>query len=310
MSSSMKWKKLGQIITPNTINREWMITHAMDPTVDHIEGDLFRVYFCGRNTQNQSLIGYADIDINKPQKIIKTPQNPILGLGALGSFDDNGVTASCIITNKNQKLLYYIGWKPRSTTRFGLMTGLAISEDQGESFKRFSKAPILKLTDREPYSILTAPFVLKDNKDWKMWYVSCEGWEHADLPKYNIKLATSSDGFEWIQSGTVCLDFKNEKETAIARPCVLKEKGIYRMWLSYKTIEKTYRIGYAESDDGINWIRMDESVGIDVSENGWDSEMIEYPYVFTHKGQKFMFYNGNQYGTYGAGLAVLEKDKF
>jgi hypothetical protein len=304
----MKWKKLGQIITPEKVNRDWMVTHAMDPTVDHIEGDLFRFYFCGRNTENQSLIGYVDIDLKNPTKILKSPVEPILGLGSLGAFDDNGVTASCIVNHEGKKFLYYIGWKPRSTTRFGLMTGLAISEDGGENFYRYSKAPILNLTDREPYAILTAPYVLKDEKDWKMWYVSCEGWIHADLPTYNIKLATSRDGIQWTQDGVVCLDFKDKEETAIARPCVQKDNGIYRMWLSYKTLSQTYRIGYAESDDGINWERMDDKVGITTSAEGWDSEMIEYPYVFEHKGIKYMAYNGNGYGVNGAGLAVLESD--
>jgi len=50
---------------------------------------------------------------------------------------------------------------------------------------------------------------------------------------------------------------------------------------------------------------MDNNVGIEVSESGWDSEMIQYPYVFNHKGNKYMFYNGNGYGANGAGLAVL-----
>ena len=44
------------------------------------------------------------------------------------------------------------------------MSGLAISKDNGNNF-RFSKAPILKLTDKEPYSILTAPYVLKKAVD-------------------------------------------------------------------------------------------------------------------------------------------------
>ena len=99
-------------------------------------------------------------------------------------------------------------------------------------------------------------------------------------------------------------------ETALARPCVINEHGIYRMWLSYKTKEETYRIGYAESVNGLDWIRLDDEVGIDISSSGWDSEMIEYPYVFNHKGSKYMVYNGNGYGTNGAGLAVLESDKF
>lgn len=302
----MAWKKIGQIITPEKVNRKWMKTHAMDPTVDFLYDDIFRIYFCGRNENNQSLIGYVDIDINDPFKIIESPEEPILGLGTLGAFDDNGVTASCIINHNGEKYLYYIGWKPRSTTRFGLMTGLAISKDNGNTFRRYSRAPILSLTDREPYSILTAPYVIKDKDEWMMWYVSCEGWVHADLPKYNIKLATSRDGINWVQDAIVCLDFKDENETALARPCILKEDGIFKMWLSYKTLDQTYRIGYAESDDGINWTRFDERAGITISEEGWDSEMIEYPYVFNHKGKKYMAYNGNGYGQNGAGLAVLE----
>jgi hypothetical protein len=47
--------------------------------------------------------------------------------------------------------------------------------------------------------------------------------------------------------------------------------------------------------------------GINVSESGWDCEMIEYPYVFEDKDQRYMLYNGNGYGKTGIGLAVLEK---
>ena len=85
----MNWRKLGQIITPENINRDWMVTHAMDPTVDLVEGDVYRFYFCGRNDSNQSLIGYADIDLNDPTTILCAPKKPVLGLGSLGAFDDN-----------------------------------------------------------------------------------------------------------------------------------------------------------------------------------------------------------------------------
>ena len=123
---------------------------------------MFIEFFCGRNIKNQSLIGYFDIDLKYP-KILNISKKPVLELGSLGAFDDNGVTASCPVRiSKNKIYLYYIGWKPKSTTRYSLMTGLAISNNNGKTFKRFSKAPILKLTNREPYSILTAPFVLKE----------------------------------------------------------------------------------------------------------------------------------------------------
>ncbi len=302
------WKKLGRVICPEKLNYDWIKTHAMDPTVTQIKEDIFRVYYCGRNEKNQSLIGYSEFDINYPKDIIYTSEKEVLGLGELGCFDDNGVTASCIVDHEEKKYLYYIGWKPRCTTRFGLMTGLAISHDNGISFKRHSRAPILNLTDREPFPILTAPYVLKlDNNKWYMWYVSCEGWIHPDLPTYNIKIAFSKDGINWDQPGKVSLDFQ-ENEVALARPCVLKEDNIFKMWIAYKTKEQSYRIGYAESNDGIDWVRKDHLSKIDISQEAddWDHEMIEYPYVFTHKNRKYMFYNGNGYGTNGAGLAVYE----
>ena len=61
-----------------------------------------------------------------------------------------------------------------------------------------------------------------------------------------------------------------------------------------------------ESKDGIAWERRDEEAGIDVSPSGFDSDMIEYSYVFEHKGVKYMMYNGNNYGYGGVGLAVAE----
>jgi hypothetical protein len=51
---------------------------------------------------------------------------------------------------------------------------------------------------------------------------------------------------------------------------------------------------------------MDERVGIHVSANGWDSEMIEYAFVFDLNGDRFMIYNGNDFGKTGLGYARLE----
>ena len=67
-----------------------------------------------------------------------------------------------------------------------------------------------------------------------------------------------------------------------------------------------YRIGYAESNDGIEWTRKDESVNLDVSESGWDSQMVAYPAVFEIAGKTIMLYNGNNFGATGFGYAELE----
>jgi len=283
-----------------------MQTHAMVPTAELLGGDLLRVYFSGRDKLNRSHIGYAELDITNPGRIVAFSESPVLSPGQLGCFDDNGVTSSWVVEENNKKYLYYIGWKPRSTTRMSVIAGLAISADGGRTFERASKAPILHLSDQEPYSILTAPCVLREGRVWRMWYVSGTEWVNPDLPRYNIKYAESDDGIAWNQSGLVCIDSMSREETALARPCVLKEEGFYRMWYSWKAEGSTYRIGYAESENGLYWNRMDEKAGIDVSQSGWDSEMIEYAFVFKHGGAYYMLYNGNNYGSNGIGLAIAE----
>jgi len=299
-----EWKKRGLIIRPQK-RLWWMQTHAMLPTFDHCEGSLCRVYFSGRDATNCSHIGYAVIDINNGVKVLEYSLEPTLTIGELGCFDDNGVTPSCIVNHKGKKYMYYIGWNKRSKVRMSLVAGLAVSDDGGKTFKRFSKAPLLERTNSEPYNILTAPFVMVENDIWKMWYVSSLGWVHEDLPKYNIKYAESKDGIHWNRKGIVCIDFKSLDEHSLARPCVIKEKGIYKMWYSYKG--EHYRIGYAESNDGISWKRKDEEAGIDVSESSWDSEMIGLASVIKYKDEKYMVYNGNNYGKEGACLAVSDE---
>lgn len=303
----MKWKKIGLIAEPKTFNLKWWKSFGMDPCTLKLQGDVFRVFFCGRNEKNISMIGYFDYDLKKC-KIKKISKKPILMPGELGAFDDNGVTASCLIREKKYIYLYYIGWKPKSTTRYSLMTGLAISKNNGETFKRYSRSPILKLTNKEPFSILTAPYVMKvKNNKWFMWYVSCNEWVNKDYPKYDIKFASSSDGKNWIQKGLTSIHL-NKKERAVARPSVLYENGIYKMWFCYEKKVGRYKIGYAESHNGIKWKRNDKKANIHLGKkNEWDDKMIAYPHVIIHKKKKYMFYNGNNYGQDGVGLAIEEK---
>ena len=83
----------------------------------------------------------------------------------------------------------------------------------------------------------------------------------------------------------------------------------FRGSVNYRTDKaQSYRIGYAESKDGIEWTRKDDEVGIERSESGWDSVMMEYPFVYEHKGEKYLLYNGNGFGETGIGFAVLKEN--
>jgi hypothetical protein len=143
-----------------------------------------------------------------------------------------------------------------------------------------------------------------------MWYVSGVRWTIVNghpYPSNVIRSAHSTDGFSWESSDHICINFKDEDEFGLSRPWVVKDVDNYRMWYSIRCRSRPYRIGYAESEDGLNWRRMDDAVGIDRSDTGWDSEMVCYPCVVDVKGQRLMFYNGNRHGQSGFGYAVLEQ---
>jgi len=281
----------------------------MIPVPEKLEGSLYKIYYSGRDDRNISHIGYIIIDLNNINNIQKISADPILKPGEIGCFDDNGVTPSCVIKTNNKIYLYYIGWNPGHNVRMHLFGGLAVSKDNGETFKRYSRAPIIERCKENPF-LNTAPFVIKEQEEWLMYYVSGVEWIHKDLPRYNIQIATSDDGLEWKRDGTIAIDFKDDNEMALARPWVIKDDDIYKMWFSFKgdwNRDSHYRLGYAESTDGINWERMDECVGITVSKDGWDSEMIEYAAVVKYKEHYYMFYNGNDYGKNGIGVAIGTK---
>ena len=305
----MKWKKLGKLFEVNN-QSDWMYSYSSVPFAENIKHDKFKIYFSTRNKNNESSIGYIVVDLNDLTQILEISQEPLLTKGNLGTFDDSGTMASCLINIENKKYLYYIGWNLGITVPFRNSIGLAISTDNGKTFQKKFQGPILDRTKEEPY-FTASSCVLKENNIYKMWYLSCTGWEDKDnhlTHKYHIKYAESKDGINWDRTGIIAINYKDEYEYAISVPRVIKEDNKYKMWFSSRGTKEvhTYRIRYAESVNGINWNRKDDEVGIDVSKNGWDSEMICYPFVFDHKGKRYMLYNGNDYGKTGFGLAVLE----
>jgi hypothetical protein len=77
------------------------------------------------------------------------------------------------------------------------------------------------------------------------------------------------------------------------------------MFYSAGSIVDGYNLAYAESVDGLAWVRKDRDVGIERSTSGWDCSMQAYPAVVLQGKQTYLFYNGNNYGDDGFGFATL-----
>lgn len=299
-----RWRKLGLIYCPSG-EHDWLQSHAAVPIAEHLEGNTFKVYFSSRNKRNESFTGYLILDLTQPQHILDLSATPILCPGDLGEFDDSGAMATWLAHHNGETFLYYIGWNLGVTVPFRNSIGLAVGQG-GQTFHRYARGPILDRTMTEPHFVASC-CVIPGDDTWRMWYLCCTGWKiQRGKPehRYHLKYAESLDGVFWKREGLVAIDYSDETEYAISRPSVIRDKDCWRMWYSHRGA--SYRIGYAESHNGYKWERFDNRCGIDVSSSGWDSEMIEYPFVFDHAGARYMLYNGNGYGKTGFGLAVLE----
>ena len=308
----MIWKKIGRIFCADH-NSEFMETGGRAPVALHIRDDLFRVYFGSYDAKMRGKIYSLDFDLRDPRKVKNLVTKPIIDKGDVGFYDDNGIIPSSILTHSNRIYLYTIGFSLKNKIIFDAATGLAISMDNGKTFKKYL-GPVIDRTIYDP-CFAASPCVIFDDDIFKMWYVSCDYWEKLEKNKYkhfyNIKYKESIDGIHWNIKSSNAINYENRYEYAISRPSVIKDGANYKMWYSYREQQnvKTYRIGYAESIDGLNWTRKDSLMkNFDVSTEGWDSEMICYPFVFEHKGIRYMLYNGNGYGKTGFGLAVMEDD--
>ena len=299
-----RWRKLGLVFSP-VGEYDWMQTHAAVPIAMNIGDSHFKIFFSSRDRDGRSYTGYVIIDINSPNGIVDLSETPVLSPGSLGEFDDSGTMATWLCHQKGISYLYYIGWNLGVTVPFRNSIGLATSQDD-QKFDRYSNGPVMDRSLNEPHFCASC-CVIPGADMWRMWYLSCTEWQLRNGKpehRYHIKYATSDDGIFWKRDGIIAIDYANEEEFAISRPSVIQDADLWRMWYSYRG--PTYRIGYAESYDGLKWTRLDDLAGIEPSSTGWDSEMIEYPFVFDHKGQRYMLYNGNGYGKTGFGLAILE----
>jgi predicted GH43/DUF377 family glycosyl hydrolase len=303
----MAWKKLGNIFNPAGHN--WINSHAQVPTA-LVMGDIIRIYYAARDDEGKSYPVFIDVSADEPTKILHIEKEPVLTRGKPGTFDDDGVMPGYVTSVDDNIFMYYSGWNAKVSTPYHNATGLAVSRD-GVKFARVYEGPVMDRSPTEPYLAVT-PSMLFENNQWKAWYISGIRWDLVNgkyEPVYVIKYATSEDGVTWNRPPELCIAQRHEQE-AFSHPSVINFNDQYHMWYCFRDSKNyrggtgSYRMGYATSDDGVNWDRKDDQAGIDVSDSGWDSEMVCYPYIVEAKDRKYMFYNGNGFGQTGIGVAL------
>ncbi|MBI5134902.1 glycosylase [Candidatus Uhrbacteria bacterium] len=313
------WKKLGRVFNPqDVVGRPWMREFAQAPST-LIKGATVRVYFACRPPRDDdgnyiSFSAFIDINRSNLLEIVRISERPILELGEPGTFDEFGTYFTSVTRKEDDVLAYYAGYTRSKSVPFTISIGAAISHDDGETFTKLGNGPILPCSVNEPF-FLTVPRIKRFNNHWFLWYSAGKKWlaHNGRLePVYQIRMATSNDALHWTKLDKNIIPIKLEDNECQACPDVIFYKNKYHMLFCYRYSTNFrgkdfgYRIGYAWSDNLLNWTRDDSQAGIDISEQGWDSEMVSFPHVFELDDNLYMLYLGNQFGRYGFGLAKLE----
>ena len=285
-------------------------THASHPSMIQIENDKFLMAFSSRkNKQSYIFLCHAQI-INEKIEIISdiklalSPSKP-------GYFDSEGLLNCCFVKHQDNYYIYYSGWQNIQIGLWHCDTGRAIADPENLTAKREFDGPILGRDKNNPIFAAATSVHVNEANNWKAWYNSGLSWEKKNNnwhATYGIHYATSKNGIDWNCKPGLVIPIKDQYEHSFGRPCVVYWDNNYHMWFAHRGTKDytTYRIGYASSTDGIKWKRKDENAGITISEKGWDSDSICYPYMISHKNKKFMLYCGNNYGETGFGYAVAK----
>lgn len=319
----MKWKKLGRIFDPTQHKLPNGCAQFAQSPQALVFDDVIRIYFSTRsidraNGKYLSHIAFVEMRKNM-QEIIRISDKTVIPLGGLGCFDEHGIFPMSVMRHGDTVYGYTCGWSRRVSVSVDTAIGLAISRDDGLTFQRIGDGPVMAASLHEP-CLVGDGFVKVIGGVFHMWYIFGTGWKifsKGDEPDrtYKIGHATSIDGINWVkeEARQIISDRLGLYESQ-ALPTVVEIDDTHHMLFCYrqsfdfrKNTNRGYRIGHAYSGDLKNWTRDDENLNIDVAPGDWDSDMLCYPHVFNCDGKVFLLYNGNEFGRYGFGLAVLER---
>ncbi|MBY4628413.1 hypothetical protein [Rhizobium croatiense] len=320
--TKMRWKKLGKIFDPTLHHLPaGCVEFAQSPQALVFDG-FIRIYFSTRATDvnGKYLSHVAFVDMEKTlERAIRVSDRPVIELGKLGCFDEHGIFPMNVMRHEGKIYGYTCGWNRRVAVSVDTAIGLALSDDDGMSFKRIGDGPVLSASLKEP-CLVGDGFVKFIDGIFHMWYIFGTGWKEYSpgAPPdrtYKIGHATSPDGINWQkEEGRQIIPDRLGADESQALPTVIRIDDRYHMFFCYRQSsdfrtnrKRGYQIGHAYSHDLINWSRDDLELGIEGTNGEWDSDMLCYPHVFEADGSIYLLYNGNQFGRHGFGAAILER---
>ena len=308
----MNWDKYDFVWKAESFsNGEYRGAFAPTPIYDAENNRLF-VYVTCVDSKYRGLPFCLELEPSDPRKIIEI-NGPLLAHSGDGKFDSDGIMITSILKTEKGYLFYYTGFARNEDPPYVLSTGLAVSESLSTPMRRFSDKPVLQLSE-EGTVVRSGLFVTKVGGQIVGWYAAGNDWKIINgnkSPRYDIFRIESKDGYEFGNQGERVLAAEDLVDCyAIGRPWVVVDEVAesFKMYLSKRreSLGK-YRVGSALSKNGYDWIETTDEDELDVSENGFDNDVICYTSVIHVRRKKYIFFNGNGLGLTGFGIGIETK---
>jgi hypothetical protein len=314
----LEWEKLGRLFVPTKSNSpSWMAEYAQAPNALLLQ-DRIRIFFTTRLPRDEkgqyvSRVAFIDVDREYPLKILGLSTQPVIDLGGPGCFDEHGTYPFSAVQVGDEISAVYGGWSRCSSVPFDVSIGLAKGNLSNLIFKKIGNGPVVTKSQYEPF-VIASPKIRFFNNQWYLFYTAGSTWlaDPKVDPVYKIRMATSINGTDWNKLHVSIVNNLLGEFEAQASPDVFFFNDQYHMLFCYRygsnfrNNERGYRIGYAFSEDLVNWTRDDSKSNLTTSDVGWDSEDVSYPNVIKVNDHLYCFYLGNQVGKTGFGVARMK----
>jgi hypothetical protein len=195
------WRKLGLLYCPPSHGRHpRLLSHAANPLPIHLGGDIFRIFYSGRDEKNRSSVGGVDIDIVE-RKIIHDHHAPFFSHGPSGSFYADGVSIGNCYEAGGVRYMLFMGWQAPAQGHWrGDIGRLMVTPELTLALKE--SAPFMGIGGVDPIS-LSYPWVMPNAwQGFDMWYGSTTTWDAGNGEMLHvINHASSVDGHTWNRHG-------------------------------------------------------------------------------------------------------------
>jgi hypothetical protein len=307
----MTWKDLGLILKVDK-RAGWATSHAYVPTA-LVMDDRIRVYIACLDDRAVGRLGFADLDLEDPRKVIGFSAEPILADAPRGSFDADGVTPMALVRDRGRIRLYYAGWKRLvgDQARYTLFTGIAVSEN-GDVFERLQDTPVIGPNSPDCL-VRTAGVVLNDNGVWRCWYadfVCLLEMNGKSVPAYRLATMESQDGVVWPNEGIEVFSTSNDI-FGFGRSAIWKHDGNYHGLFSIRRRSVGYQsIEHSVSRDGCVWSAPTSvNMSFPAASTCDGQEQVCFPNAVVASGRRILFYNGNAFGRDGLRAAIWHDEE-